>query len=606
MYTLKYRHRSLYARSVNTCIDIYSTFWYKLSVASLQKSRVGKHTYWRIVESKRVNGKPRPVPILHLGTADQLFRRLTEGSEGICRLKSFQHGDIAALKTIADRLKVVDIIDRHVPQSSRALSVGTTLLLAAINRAVRPRSKRAWAGWAKDTSIPHLFQVKPKELTSQYFWDQMNEVSEATLIAIENELTQRIVQEFGLKLNTVFYDTTNFFTYIASTNKKPTLAQRGHSKQKRSDLRLFSLALLVCLDGGVQVPLCSQVYPGNVVDSKQFPHSLTSVRKRLESLVGCLDSITIVYDKGNNSKVNQATVDNSELHYIAGLPASQYKDLAGIPHSEYQPLESGKLKGLRVHRLERELWGKKRTIVLYISDKLREGQIRGLNQQLAKRLRSLHEWQIRLEKPRSGPKSKEKRGQKVREARSGQYFQGVLNVEFNARRRGGNRLSWTIDEAALKDLHDNVFGKRILMTDQADWSTEEIILGYRGQGQVERVFRQGKDPEHLAVRPQYHWTDQKIRVHTFICLMAMLLSRLVEREAKQCCGWVGDLSDLLDQLGSVRRTLIVRSDGHRGRPRCQWMLEEMTDEVRRLYFEIVPSDRSLVYTPNSASNPGHN
>lgn len=574
-------------------------------VASLQKNRVGKHTYWRIVESRRVNGKPRPVPILHLGTADQLLRRLTEAaSPDGCRIKSFQHGDTAALKVVADRLGVADIIDRHVPQGNRAVSVGMTLLLAALNRAVRPRSKRGWALWAKHTSIPYLYKVREKDLTSQHFWDQMNEVSEAALTAIESELTQRIVSEFNLKLDTLFYDTTNFHTYIATTNKRSTLAQRGHSKQKRSDLRLFSLALLVCRDGGAQIPLLSQVYEGNVVDSKEFPHALTAIRKRLESLIGSLDSITIVYDKGNNSKVNQAKVDNGELHYVAGLPPTQYKDLAAILRSAYKPIESGQLKGLPVYRLERDLWGRKRTIVLYVSEKLRQGQIRGLKQELDKRLKSLREWKARLAKPQSGPKSTETRKRQVRELKSGQYLNGVLNVEYNARRRGENRLTWSVDEAARQNLHDNVFGKRMLMTDQAEWSTEDIILAYRGQGQVERVFRQSKDPEHLAIRPQYHWTDQKIRVHTFICLLAMLLSRLVEREARASCGWGGDLSDLLDLLGSVRLALSIRNDGQRGRPRCQWMLEELSDDVWQVYSKLVPQDQSLVYTRQDGRNPG--
>ena len=176
----------------------------------------------------------------------------------------------------------------------------------------------------------------------------------------------------------------------------------------------------------------------------------------------------------------------------------------------------------------------------------------------------------------------------------------MLKVEFNPRRRGGNRLSWSIDETALRHLHENVFGKRILMTDQVNWSTDEIILGYRGQAQVEKVFRQTKDPEHLAVRPQYHWTDQKIRVHTFICLLALLLSRLVEREARRCSGWVGDLSNLLDLLGTVRLALVLKSDGRKGRPRCLWTIEDMPDDVRQLYTKLVPHDQEFVYIGENA------
>ena len=101
-------------------------------MASLQKHIVSGHTYWRIVESRRVDGKPRPVPIMYLGTADQLLNRLLDAPQGKLRLRSFQHGDVAALKAAADRLGVVSIIDRHVGKKAHKLSVGTTLLLAAL------------------------------------------------------------------------------------------------------------------------------------------------------------------------------------------------------------------------------------------------------------------------------------------------------------------------------------------------------------------------------------------------------------------------------------------------------------------------------------------
>ena len=191
---------------------------YTKHMASLQKHRVGGRTYWRIVESRRVNGKPRAVPILYLGSADELLNGLLEAPSGELRIRSFQHGDVAALKAAADRLGVVSIIDRHVGRRARKLSVGTTLLLAALNRAIRPRSKRAWAAWACQTSLARLFpKLKPETLTSQFFWDQMDCVQVEALQAIEDDLTKVVVEHSGVQLDTLFYDATNFFTYIAST-----------------------------------------------------------------------------------------------------------------------------------------------------------------------------------------------------------------------------------------------------------------------------------------------------------------------------------------------------------------------------------------------------
>src|SRR6266576_492021 len=64
-------------------------------MASLQSVRVHGHTYWRIVESRRVHGKPRPVPVLYLGKADDLLARLQ--SPDPVRIHSFSHGAVATL-----------------------------------------------------------------------------------------------------------------------------------------------------------------------------------------------------------------------------------------------------------------------------------------------------------------------------------------------------------------------------------------------------------------------------------------------------------------------------------------------------------------------------
>jgi len=567
-------------------------------MASLQRVKVGRHTYYRIVESRRVNGKPRPIPVLHLGTADQLLQRLLTHAQPPFTLRSYQHGDVAALKAMADRLGRVALIDRQLPASRRPLSIGTTLVLAAINRAVWPCSKRAWASWAQRTSLHRLFDIHPEALTSQYFWDQMDAVSGVALEAIEAELTRTVVQDFQLTLDTLFYDTSNFFTYLASGNERSALAQRGHSKQKRFDLRQFSLALLVARDG--HIPLYADIYEGNTVDATRFPASLTAIRQRVERVVGQVEDLTLVYDKGNNSKSNQALVDQLPVHYVASLVPSQHADLSAIPAAAYTPLGSGPLAKLPVYRCEHTIWGVERTVVLFISAKLRRGQIRGLHQHLTKRVQALTQWQQTLARPHSGPRTPANARKQVAALLTGQYIPQVLKIVYDGQRTGAHRLTWGIDHTALEQLETEVFGKRILITDQHAWSTEEIILAYRGQSRAEAIFRQLKDVRHLAVRPPYHWTDQKIRVHTFICMLALLLCRLVERESRSA-GYQGSLSSLLDVLGSIRVAMVLwPAESPREQPRCGWVLEESEPDAWHLYQRLVPPVPPFVYTAGSS------
>jgi transposase len=563
-------------------------------MASIQKVKAGRHTYYRIVESRRVNGKPRPVPLLHLGTADQLLHRLLTQTQPQFTLRSYQHGDVAALKAMADRLGLVALIDHHSPTSRRPLSIGTTLVLAAINRALWPCSKRAWASWAQRTSVHRLFDIDPTPLTSQYFWDQMDAISGLALEAIEADLTRTVVHDFQLQLDTLFYDTSNFFTYLDSGNERCTLAQRGRSKQKRYDLRQFSLALLVTREG--QIPLYADVYEGNMVDATRFPASLTAIRQRVERLVGQLEDLTLVYDKGNNAKANQALVDHLPLHYVASLVPTQHPELSVIPTTAYTPIGSGPLAKLPVYRCQRTIWGAERTVVLLLSSTLRQGQMRGLHQHLNKRLDALQQWQQTLAKPRSGPRTGASADKQIERLLTGQYLRHVLKIVYDAQRTGTERLTWWIDHAALTHLETEVFGKRILITDQHDWTTEEIILAYRGQSRAEAVFRQLKDVDHLAVRPQYHWTDQKIRVHTFICLVALLLCRLVERECRSA-GYQGSLSSLLELLSTIRLALVLwPADTPKGHPHCTWLLEDCAPEAWQLYQHLVPPVSPFVYT----------
>ena len=145
-------------------------------------------------------------------------------------------------------------------------------------------------------------------------------------------------------------------------------------------------------------------------------------------------------------------------------------------------------------------------------------------------------------------------------------------------------------------MANELYGKRFLITDRNEWSDEQILLAYRGQSEVEEAFPQLKDDEHMAVRPQYHWTDQKICVHTFCCLLALLLGRLVEFKARQLHYSQG-LSGLLDLLATVRLAMLLKPAGARGgRPRCEWTLEQTDPETLRLFRHLVPARPPFVYT----------
>jgi hypothetical protein len=232
----------------------------------IQKMKKGR-PYYYAVESARVKGKPRIVWQKYLGTVEAIVAR-TEGTKPPAPKEAvlFEAGGVAALIRIAQRLSLMDVINKEVPKRNQGPTVGHYILLAALNRALAPCSKLAIGDWYEQTVLRRLWRFNKTAFSSQRFWDHMSMVSEGAIEAIQKALVERIRREFGLDAEVVLYDTTNFFTFLATTNDRCPVAKRGHNKAKRHDLRQVGLALLVSRD--FQVPLFHKVYDGNIPDVK--------------------------------------------------------------------------------------------------------------------------------------------------------------------------------------------------------------------------------------------------------------------------------------------------------------------------------------------------
>ncbi len=554
-------------------------------MASLQRYTTGGRTYWRIVESYRDHGRPKLRLVKHLGSADDILA-LVAGEKRSLQVRSVAHGAVASLLAAADELGVVAVVDQAIelctgqaPHQRNGLSPGQSCLLIALGRACHPTSKRGWHGWARDTSLPDLWKLVPEELTSQFFWDQMHEVPVEVLPQIEQRLAAKAIELAQVPLDLLLYDTTNFFTFIASTNTRPKLPQRGWSKQKRHDLRQVGLALLVSRVG--QLPLWHHIYEGNVPDVSHFPSILTALRERIQAVTREVADITLVYDRGNNaSKGNQALVDASALHYVAALTPANHLDLIREANIALEPVEVRPGESVLSWRARRPIWGADRTVVVYVSERLRTGQIRGLNQHVAQRLKKLTELAEALRAPRAKRRTREQVEREIERLRQGQFIHRVLRVGLTEHAPGRWTLDPGIDVEAYDDLVAHDLGRRVLITDRHDWTTAEIQRAYRAQSEVEASFEHLKDPFHLAVRPQYHWTDQKIAVHAWCCVLALLLVRLVHLRLAARIGYTCTVHTMLEDLGQIRRaTVLHKQAGKPGRPRVDHILDHPDDPI---------------------------
>ncbi len=169
-----------------------------------------------------------------------------------------------------------------------------------------------------------------------------------------------------------------------------------------------------------------------------------------------------------------------------------------------------------------------------ISKQLKEGQIRGIHQHLEKKYKSLENLKEQLENPkrRIGLKEKEIK-KRLSTIIKGQFVEEILKYDLFTLDDGGISFTYYLDHDSFEKLQNNVLGRKILVTNRHEWSSREIILAYRGQAKVEYAFRTIKNPYHLAVRPQYHWTDQKIKAHFLICIIGYLLTMVAYMKAKE-------------------------------------------------------------------------
>ena len=532
-------------------------------MASLQAYQSHGIRYFRIVESFRKNGKPAIRVLAHLGQADDILRLHQKNHDVPFKLSSVSAGAVTAVHRLAAELDIAGRIDRAISpdspvQTRDGLSVGQSLVAAMIARACAPRSKRAFSAWVASTCLPDLMSFTPTALTSQHFWDQMHAVPVRLLGEIERDLVRDVVQREQLQLRALAYDTTNFFTHIASTNRRAVLPERGHNKQGRHDLRQMGLALIV--DQGSQLPLAHSLYAGARSDMRTFAEFVKPLEKRLRTLLAEPHQMTLVFDAGASSKQNLADL----RQYVTCLPPSAHKGLLAEASSQLAEIVLSTGVRVKAWRQRRVIAGQSREVVVVFSQKLFDGQVRGLHQAMARAGQQLAELGTH---PRG---TAQQAARRLNTIRAKQYLRKLL--QYRADDTGVS--VWT-DWIEYRKLLAEYLGLRVLITDRSDWSTAEIIEAYRGQSRAEAAFRNLKVPVMLSTRPQFHWTDQKLHVHTFLCVTAYLLVTLLHRHATHRAGYQGSSRALLTALSTIRCSRIVDVTGQRGRPRVRWQTETL-------------------------------
>jgi transposase len=549
---------------------------------SLVAKKKGNKLYYYVVESARVEGKPRIVHQAYLGTADKLAEMVRDRTAPIPLAASTRDfGLPAALWAAAQQTGVWDLLASLWPRPRSGPSPAHYLLLAALHRICQPGPKTEVAEWYRTSILSALWEFPAQRFTSQAFWDAFEQIlpESPSLSAADDPLEQAQLRLLGLwkekqlvSRRLLAYDTTNFYTYIASTNTRNQLAQRGHNKQGRHNLRQVGLSYV--LDGEHGLSLCHHVYPGNVAEVEEFSTSLARITRMLDQNQIGRERVTLVLDKGSAALANTVQLEEAGVGWISALPWNQAPAELRSRAAEELPACSSAQPGVRATAEKTLVHGREYLCVVKYSASFAGEQLHSLTSSLSRVLQSLR----RLAKELNKPKGRWKPDQierKIRRWLSAPFLAELIRYQLEEH-DGGWDLQFDFDSAALPQLLNQRLGRTVLLTNRMDWSAEQIVAGYSGQQQIERVFRGLKQGDWLGWDPMYHWTDRKIRIHAFYCLLGISLLQYVHKQAQ--AAWA-DLSieQLLEELEQIKQfVLLYPPQGEKGPPRTAYVLSQQT------------------------------
>ena len=549
-------------------------------MASLVAKKKANQLYYYVVESARVEGKPRIVQQTYLGTAERVAALVKDRTAPVpLAATTIDFGLPGALWLAAQESGAWAALQSLWPKPRSGPSTAHYLLLAAIHRICRPGPKTEVPDWYQRTVLHSLWNLPPERFTSQAFWDCFDtlgngdaEEAEAELERAQSALLAAWKDKHLVSRRLLAYDTTNFYTWVASTNERNQLAQRGHNKQGRHNLRQVGLSYV--LDGDHGLSLCHHLYPGNVADAEEFPVALARIVALLDRHAMARDSVTLVLDKGSAALANTLALQQAGVGWISALPWNQAPaELRERTVEQLSPVSSAQ-PGVRAVAEKLVVHGREYLCVLKYSASFAAEQLHSITTSATKAMQAMRRLATELAEPgarftESGLRNK-----------IGRWLAGAFVadlVRYQLQWRDGRwHLQFDFDHAALDKLLAHRLGRTVLFSNRLDWTAEQVVEAYSGQQQIERVFRGLKDGEWLGWGPMYHWTDSKIRVHAFYCMLGISLLQYIHNKA--LAAWPGlSMDQLITELAQIQQfSLLYPPQGEKGPNRVATILSRQT------------------------------
>ncbi len=488
---------------------------------------------------------------------------------------------MGALVWVAEQLDLIKLIDQAcgLKGPSGGPTIGEMVLAVAVQRACAPAAKCHLATFL-ESCVPRVSCLSASAFSGQAFHRLATQVTDAQLEKAQIEIARAAVRRFELATDVLAFDTTNFDRHIATTTPGE-LARRGKAKSKRSDLRVVGLAALVSETG--HVPLLHRTYPGNGSDQTVLGECLGALGKLHDALNDAEQrpeaaSRTLVRDGGSWSEQLELELDVEGYYTLLSLPLSHGASQLALEHAARRGAMKrlgGKLGDVRAARLRLAVGDEEldRTLVVVESQELLRGQKRGIAVALRKAKEDLRKLERRAA---SGRIQREALEERVRKALGREHLSEFV-IATVKQGRGPLSLDWHVDTARRRLLERTRLGRRVLCTDRHAWSNGRIANAFRGQWNVEELFRRAKKGGVAPWGPSHQWADSSLRLHTFATVIGLTLVSLV----RLALGTRKSAQSMMKTLAQVKTTLVRVRTKERGRRSTVMLAPDLSAEQRK-------------------------
>lgn len=450
-------------------------------------------------------------------------------------LESRRFGDVFVLRKLWDELGLNAIFEDLSRLRDFKFNVADAVFTMVANRAIDPRSKLDTIEWARlDVFLPEA-----EGLTETHLYRTLTWLDEVKADA-EKATYEKVVQPRSAEAQLVLYDTSPVHFETADG---PPLAQHGRPSRAPRAEKIVLVALVTTFDGW---PIYHHVFPGSTADVKTVEPVLKALRGQFK-----IGRVVVIADNGMVSKTTLALLDQMGFDYLVAVKLKK-----GTKEVNKEVLgRAGRYREVDPNLFVKDVDVEgRRYVVCHNPDE--EARDKARREGILAKLRAALE---------GGVEWGSQEGAKIRA--NGAYRRYVV------RGRGEQKDQVVISKTRI--ARDSRYdGKWVVRSSRQDLSPEDVACLFKREGEIEHDWRDLKSV--LGLRPVRHFTDANVRGHVFVCVLAKILLREMERRLDRAFAPVGSPPTVLENLGRIP---VVQLETPRG---TFWKTKRLTQQDQAL------------------------